>query len=70
MANDHVKGLLRSRAKLIDQRRAMVKRDIMSDRNEGFAERIVAIQTAIEATDNAIREEMAAAEQDAALDAA
>ena len=70
MTNDHIKGLLRSRAKLVDQRRAMVKRDIMSDRNEGFAERIVAIQAAIDATERAIREEVAATEEATELNAA
>ena len=57
MANENVDGLKRSRAKLIEQRRALVKRDCTSDRNEGFSERIVAIQAAIEATDRAIAEE-------------
>jgi hypothetical protein len=55
--DEHVKGLLRSREKLVEQRRMLVKRDIMSDRNEGFSERIVALQTAIDATDRAIRDE-------------
>ena len=57
MANENVEGLKRSRAKLIEQRRALVKRDCTSDRNEGFSERIVAIQAAIEATNRAIEEE-------------
>jgi hypothetical protein len=70
MANDNVKGLLRSRAKLIEQRRSMVKRDCMSDRNEGFAERIVAIQAAIEATDRAIHEEETATAEENKLSAA
>ena len=54
---EHIDGLKKSRAKLIDQRRALVKRDGTSNRNEGFSERIVAIQAAIEATDRAIAEE-------------
>jgi hypothetical protein len=57
MAEDHVKSLKRSRTKLVDQRRALVKRDCASDRNEGYAERIIAIQAAIDATDRAIGDE-------------
>ena len=57
MAEDHVKSLKRSRTKLVDQRRALVKRDCASDRNEGYAERIIAIQAAIDATDRAISDE-------------
>jgi hypothetical protein len=57
MTTDYVEQLKRSRAKLIEQRRAMVKRDCMSERNEGYGERIIIIQNAIEATDRAIREE-------------
>jgi hypothetical protein len=57
LANENIDGLKRSRAKLVEQRRALVKRDCTSDRNEGFSERIVAIQAAIEATDRAIAEE-------------
>ena len=57
MAADHVTALKRSRAKLVEQRRALVKRDCSHDRNEGYSERIVAIQAAIEATDNAINDE-------------
>ena len=57
MESEHVKALIRSRTKLIEQRRALVKRDSSSDRNEGYAERIVAIQAAIEATDRAISDE-------------
>ena len=57
MAQDHVDALKRSRAKLVEQRRALVKRDCGSDRNEGYAERIIAIQNALEATDRAIGEE-------------
>ena len=59
MALDHVGGLKRSRAKLVEQRRVLVKRDCSSDRNEGYSERIVAIQAAIEATDCAIQDEEA-----------
>ena len=47
MAADPVSALKRSRAKLVKQRRGLVKRDCTSDRNEGYAERIVAIQAAI-----------------------
>jgi hypothetical protein len=57
MAADPVSALKRSRAKLVEQRRSLVKRDCTSDRNEGYAERIVAIQAAIEATDRAILDE-------------
>ena len=57
MAADHVTALQRSRAKLVEQRRALVRRDCSHDRNEGYSERIVAIQAAIEATDRAILEE-------------
>ena len=57
MAADHVTALKRSRAKLVEQRRGLVKRDGSSDRNEGYAERIIAIQAAIEATDCAILDE-------------
>ena len=57
MAADHVTALKRSRAKLVEQRRALVKRDCSHDRNGGYSERIVAIQTAIEATDRAILDE-------------
>jgi hypothetical protein len=35
----------------------LVKRDCSHDRNEGYSERIVAIQAAIESTDRAILEE-------------
>ena len=54
MAQEYVDALKRSRAKLVEQRRALVKRDCCSDRNEGYAERIIAIQNALEATDRAI----------------
>ena len=57
MAQDHVESLKRSRAKLVEQRRALVKRDGSSDRNEGYPERIIAIQNALDATDRAIRDE-------------
>ena len=57
MAQDHVESLKRSRAKLVEQRRALVKRDGSSDRNEGYSERIVAIQNALDATDRAISDE-------------
>ena len=57
MAADHVSSLRRSRAKLVEQRRALVRRDCSHDRNEGYSERIVAIQAAIEATDHAISDE-------------
>ena len=63
MGLDHVSGLKRSRAKLVEQRRVLVKRDCSSDRNEGYSERIVAIQAAIEATDRAILDEEAALTQ-------
>ena len=58
---DHVKSLKISRTKLIEKRRSVAKRDSLSDRDEGFAERIVALQAAIEATDRAIADEEAAA---------
>ena len=57
MAKEHVEALQRSRAKLIEQRRSLVKRDCSSDRNEGLAERIIAIQNALDATDRAIEDE-------------
>ena len=57
MAQEFVDALKRSRAKLVEQRRALVKRDCCSDRNEGYAERIIAIQNALEATDRAIADE-------------
>jgi hypothetical protein len=57
MAGDYISALKRSRAKLVEQRRALVKRDCSHDRNEGYAERIVAIQAAIAATDSAISDE-------------
>ena len=57
MTADHISLLRRSRAKLVEQRRAAVKRDCSHDRNEGYSERIVAIQAAIQATDSAIDDE-------------
>jgi len=57
VAQDHVEALKRSRAKLVEQRRALAKRDGSSDRNEGYSERIVAIQNALDATDRAISDE-------------
>jgi len=63
MAADHVSSLKRARAKLVEQRRAVVKRDCSHDRNEGYSERIVAIQAAIEATDHAILDEETALTQ-------
>jgi hypothetical protein len=41
----------------------MVKRDITNDRNEGYAERIVAIQAGIDATERAIEHERVLAVQ-------
>jgi len=67
MKEDHINALARSRAKLVEQRRAMVKRDCSSDRNEGYSERIVAIQAAIEATDRAISDEQELLAQTGAL---
>jgi hypothetical protein len=57
MKLDHIEGLLHSRSKLVEQRRTLVKRDCASERNEGYLERIVSIQAAIEATDRAISDE-------------
>jgi hypothetical protein len=57
MIEDYARSLRRSREKLVEQRRSLVKRDCATDRSEGYAERIVAIQAAIEATDRAIRDE-------------
>jgi hypothetical protein len=57
MTQVFVEALKRSRAKLVEQRRSLVKRDCSSDRNEGFAERIIAIQNALDATDRAISDE-------------
>ena len=63
MQNDYVTALIKARTKLIEQRRAMVKRDISNDRNEGYAERIVAIQAGIDATERAIEHERVLAVQ-------
>jgi hypothetical protein len=68
MSEDYVEALRRSRAKLVGQRRALVKRDCSHDRNEGYAERIVAIQAAIEATERAISDEEKALVNAATLD--
>ena len=57
MQNEYVTALIKARTKLIEQRRALVKRDISNDRNEGYAERIVAIQAGIDATERAIEHE-------------
>jgi hypothetical protein len=50
---------------LVEQRRALAKRDASSDRNEGYAERIVSIQAAIEATERAITDEQKLRDNDA-----
>ena len=65
MENEHVSALTRSRAKLVEQRRALAKRDASSDRNEGYPERIVSIQAAIEATERAITDEQNLRDNDA-----
>ena len=65
MDNQNIAALIKCRTKLIDQRRALAKRDASSDRNEGYAERIVAIQAGIDATDQAIEHERVLAVQDA-----
>jgi predicted component of type VI protein secretion system len=57
--NEFVVTLVKSLAKLVEQRRALAKRDSSSDRNEGYAERIVSIQAAIDATERAISHEQA-----------
>ena len=57
MENEYIKALIKARVKLVEQRRALVKRDVSSDRNEGYAERIVAIQAGIDATERAIEHE-------------
>ena len=54
MENEYVITLVKSLTKLVEQRRALAKRDSSSDRNEGYAERIVSIQAAIDATERAI----------------
>jgi hypothetical protein len=65
LENEHMSALTRSRAKLVEQRRALAKRDSSSDRNEGYAERIVSIQAAIEATERAIADEQKLRDDDA-----
>jgi hypothetical protein len=57
--NEYVVTLVKSLTKLVEQRRALAKRDASSDRNEGYAERIVSIQAAIDATERAISQEQA-----------
>jgi len=57
--NEYVITLVKSLTKLVEQRRALAKRDASSDRNEGYAERIVSIQAAIDATERAISQEQA-----------
>ena len=54
---NHVKSLKLARAKLVEKRRALAKRDSISDRDEGFANLIVTLQNALDATDRAIAEE-------------
>ena len=65
MDNQNIAALIKCRTKLIDQRRALAKRDASSDRNEGYAERIVAIQAGIDATERAIEHERVLAVQSA-----
>jgi len=55
--NQNIAALIKCRIKLIEQRRALAKRDASSDRNEGYAERIVSIQAGIDATERAIEHE-------------
>ncbi len=57
MDNPNIAALVKCRIKLIEQRRALAKRDASSDRNEGYAERIVSIQAGIDATERAIEHE-------------
>ena len=57
MENEYIAVLVRARQKLVEQRRALAKRDVSSDRNEGYAERIVSIQAGIDATERAIEHE-------------
>ena len=57
MDNPNIAALIKCRTKLVEQRRALAKRDASSDRNEGYPERIVAIQAAIDATDRSIEHE-------------
>jgi hypothetical protein len=55
--NANIAALVKCRIKLIEQRRSLAKRDASSDRNEGYAERIVSIQAGIDATERAIEHE-------------
>ena len=55
--NEYVITLVKSLTKLVEQRRALAKRDSSSERNEGYAERIVSIQAAIDATERAVEHE-------------
>ena len=55
--NEYAEQLKRARTKLVEQRRALVKRDCSSERNEGYGERIIVLQSAIDATNRAIAEE-------------
>jgi hypothetical protein len=55
--NPNIAVLIKCRTKLIEQRRALARRDAANDRNEGYAERIVAIQAGIDATERAIEHE-------------
>ena len=57
MDNPNITTLIKCRTKLIEARRALAKRDASNDRNEGYAERIVALQAGIEATERAIEHE-------------
>ena len=66
MENQNITALTKCRTKLVEARRALAKRDASSDRNEGYAERIVAIQAGIDATERAIEHERILAVQSAA----
>ena len=66
MENQNIAALTKCRTKLVESRRALAKRDASSDRNEGYAERIVAIQAGIDATERAIEHERILAVQSAA----
>ena len=57
MTEDYVDALRRCRVKLVEQRRSLVKRDCSTDRHEGYGDRIIAIQLALDATDRAILDE-------------
>lgn len=65
MDNQNITALIKCRTKLVEARRALAKRDASSDRNEGYAERIVAIQAGIDATERAIEHERILAMQSA-----